>query len=362
MLPISNVVTVSVAISPTVPPKLGFGTAAIVTSEDDLLGAPQIERIKFYGSILEVADDWGPATETYLCAQAYFSQNPSPFTFATISQAALETEVEALTAAESESTAWYGILLLKGVRDSTVITDVAAWAEARVKLFSTCSNDPNSLVVGNTTCYAYLLNAANYQRTICTYSSTAAEYPDAAVFGKAFTTNFNASDSVITLKFKSLAGITTESITSTEKTGLDEKRCNAVIDVAGSSMYAEGYMSSDLFFDERHGIDWLTGEIESNIFAYLLSRTTKVPLTDRGASSIQQQVIRALDTALRNGMLGSGETSDGTFLGNGYSVTVQKVADMSIADKANRISPTISFVALLAGATHFVQITGTVER
>jgi len=361
-LPISNVVTVNISIAPTVPPKQGFGTAALVTSEDDLLAAPQVERIKFYSDIQEVAASWDPATETYKCAQSYFGQNPAPTTFATISQGVGETEVQALDAAEGASQDWYGILLLLGVRDTAVTTEVAAWAEARTKIFSACTNDPNSLVVGNTTCPAYLLFTANYTRTVVTYSSVSAEYPDAAVLGKAFTTDFSAPNSVITLKFKPLAGITTENITTTEKTGLDEKRANALINVAGASMYAESFMSSQLFFDERHSLDWLVGEMESNVFGYLLSRPTKVPLTDKGGAALQQQVIRSLDAAVRNGMIGAGTTSEGIFLGNGYSTEVQKVADMNVADKANRVAPTISFVALLAGAVHFVQINGTVER
>ena len=362
-LPISSIVTVSVAISPTVPPKQGFGTAAIVTDEDVIAGGIQSVRVAFYASISEVAVDWATSTETYKAAEAYFGQSPSPTKFATISQDSVggETEVDALTAAELFSSAWYGVLLLAATRDSQVQLDVAAWAEARTKIFSTATNNAATLLLGDQTNNAWELFNSNFQRTICTYSSTAADYPDAAILGKAFTTNFSAPDSVITLKFKPLAGVSTESINTSQKAGLDEKRCNILTDVAGASMYTEGYMSSQLFFDERHSVDWLVGEIESNVFAYLISRTTKVPLTDKGGAAIQQQVTRSLDAGVNNGMLAAGTTTNGDFLGTGYSIETQRVADMALADKTNRIAPTVSFVALLAGAIHFVQIEGTVE-
>ena len=363
-LPISSVVNVSVSISPTVPPKQGFGTAALVTDENTVLGAIQVQRVVFYGSITEVAVDWATSTDTYKSANAYFAQNPSPVQFATIKQDSLggESEVDALAAAELFSSGWYGILLLPSVRDTAEQINVGVWAEARTKIFSAATENPLTLTIGDVTSNAALAAAQGLTRTSMAYSGTSGEFIDAAVLGKAFTTNFSAPDSVITLKFKDLATITTEDINSNEKKGLDEKRCNALVSIAGASIFAEGYMSSQLFFDERHSVDWLVGEIESNVFGYLVSRTTKVPLTDRGGAAIEQQVTRALDAAVNNGMLAPGEDSNNVFLPNGYQVTVQRVADMNPTDIANRIGSTINFVALLAGAMHFIQITGTVER
>jgi len=273
-----------------------------------------------------------------------------------------ETVIDSLSAAEFASSDWYGVLIQSLHFDTQVQLDVAAWAEARVKLFSTTSHNPNSLVLNNIDNNIYKLSNSNYQRTTVIFSSVTEEYPDAAILGKAFTVNFDSPDSVITLKFKPLAGITTENLTTSQKSALDDKRGNALTSIAGTSMLAESFMSSQLFFDERHSIDWLAGEIESNVFGYLITRPTKIPLTDAGASSIEQQLIRALDAANSNGMIGTGTTSGGVFLGNGYITSVQKVADMNPVDKGNRIAPAIAFTALLAGAVHFIQIDGVVER
>lgn len=274
----------------------------------------------------------------------------------------VETVPESLSAAEFASSSWYGVLIQSIHFDTQIQLDVAAWTESRVKLFATTSHNLNSLALGNIDNNMYKLSNSNYQRTMVVFSSVTEEYPDSAVLGRAFTVNFDSPNSVITLKFKPLAGISTENLTTSQKNALDEKRGNALTSIAGTSMFAESFMSSQLFFDERHSIDWLVGEIESNVFGYLITRPTKIPLTDAGASSIEQQVIRALDAANSNGMIGTGTTSGGEFLGNGYSTTVQKVADMNPTDKGNRIAPAITFKALLAGAVHFIQIDGVVER
>jgi len=273
-----------------------------------------------------------------------------------------ETALDALISADQFDQNWYGILLLKTERDSQLIEDISAWAEANNKTFATVSHNPNSIVLNNEDNIIARLNGSGFTRTIANYSSKLDEYLDAAVLGKAFTVDFNAPESVITLKFKAFAGITAETLSSGQKSALDQKRGNAYITVGGADMYAEGYMSSQLFFDERHGVDWLVGELGYTAFVYLLTRTTKVPLTDAGSASTLQQIIRVLDSARRNGLIAAGNTSEGEFLANGYKVTVGSVADLSADDKQNRVAPPIIFVALLAGATHFIEIRGVLER
>lgn len=494
-LPISSVVDVSISITPNAPPKIGFGIAAIVSSEPTISGSP-VERVVYYNSLSELGDVYLLATEVYKAAQAYFGQSPSPRTFGVITQASAsggtavltgasgvssnvndwlavdggqfgldingtyhdvayigfggsttmdeiasdiessinaagfdnggedawtlatviwdsvnarfiitagvtnstitfttvglaidspsisrmmlteadqggfltqgvgvsESIVDALNAAEQFDQGWYGVLLVSGTRDTQDAEDVALWTEGRVKVLSLTTHNPNTLINGDVDNLAYRINAAGYTRTIVNYSSLATQYPDAAVLGKAFTVDFNTVNSVITLKFKPLATITAERFTSSQKLALDSKRANAFIVVGGADMYAEGYMAAQLFFDERHGVDWLTGELEFNVFSYLLSRATKVPQTDAGTTSLVQQVTRTLDLARRNGLIAPGSTADGEFLQNGYKITYGKVSDMPPSDKASRMSPTLFFTALLAGAVHFVQINGVLER
>ena len=212
-----------------------------------------------------------------------------------------------------------------------------------------------------TTDIASVLKTLGLRRTMTTYSANTDEYPSASILGRAFTVNFSQPNSTITLKFKQMPGLSVQSLTTNEKSVLDSKSANALILVGASDMFAESFMASGAFFDEVHGIDWLQNAIETNVFGYLLSRTTKVPYTDKGTAALEQQTISALEEARRNGLIAPGETIDGEFLANGYKTYTVPVADVNPSDKAARQYNGLSFVVIGAGAIHGVVINGTFE-
>jgi len=279
-----------------------------------------------------------------------------------------ESITASLDAIQEIDTDWYGLIFTKEVRDGFVVNTedaveaAADWCEARIKVFGNTSNDLDVLDSVTTNDIASVLAAKNLRRTITTFSSYPNQYPSASVLGRAFTVNFSLANSTLTLKFKQLPTITVEKLTQSQKAVLDNKFANALIEVGASDMYAESYMASGIFFDEVHGIDWLQNAVQTNVFGYLLTRTTKVPYTNKGVAAVEQQVIKALDEALRNGLIASGETIDGEFLANGYKTTVIPVEEMNQSDKEARHYPGLSFTVLGAGAIHSVQINGIFER
>lgn len=373
-IPASSIVDVSIAVSPQFPPRGNFSILNIITAETGVINA--VERIRFYNSIDEVADDWADTTEAYKAANTYFSQSPRPSQLAISfrDDAGGETITESLNAINDVNPSWYGFMFTNEVRDLVVINgaaspacvEAAAWAQARVKIFGNVTNSADALNPAVSTDIGSLLKAALYSRTFTDYSSSAAEYPIASGFGRAFTVDFGAANSTITLKFKQFPGITPENLRGSEKLALDGKRINAYFLVGNDAdavpLYGESFMAANFFFDEIHGIDWLANAIENQVFGYLFTRPTKVPLTNKGGAAIEQQVIRVLDEAVANGFVAPGTTSDGVFLPNGYITTVQSVADIPSADKAARVGPNIGFVAILSGAVHSIQINGLVER
>lgn len=279
-----------------------------------------------------------------------------------------ETISSSLTAIQNINTDWYGFMFTKEVRDLVEINGeasvdaAAAWANARVKVFLNTSNDLDVQDSVTSTDIGSVLSGKNFRRTITTFSSYPNEYPSASVAGRAFTVNFGQPNSTITLKFKQLPGITVEDPTVTQKNAMTAKNVNALISIGSSDMYSESTMASGVFFDEVHGIDWLQNAIQTNVFGYMLTRTTKVPYTNKGLASIQQQVISALDEAVSNGLIAPGETIDGEFLPKGYKVIVTPVELVNQSDKEARFYGGMSFVVLGAGAIHGVQINGTFER
>jgi len=268
---------------------------------------------------------------------------------------------DAIAPIVDKSNAWYG-LAVDNTLTPTQVQAVAADIEARVKVFCHSSQDVTILNAALTTDIASLLQASSYRRTFTFYHPDPTNYPHVSAFARAFTVDFSGTDTTITLKFKQLPGVSVTPLTTSQKVATEGKNCNVYTSIGDVSMLAEGVMSNGIFFDEVHGVDWMTNAIENNVFGYLYSRPTKVPLTDKGGASLEQQVIKALDEGVNNGLLAPGTTIDGVFLGNGYSTSVGKVADMPQADKDARQAPPITFIALLAGATHSVQINGTLER
>jgi hypothetical protein len=279
-----------------------------------------------------------------------------------------ETITASLNAIQEIDTDWYGLMFTKEVRDGIVVNTeeaveaAADWCEARIKVFANTTNDLDVLDSVTTNDIASVLSAKNLRRTITTFSSYPNQYPSASVLGRAFTVNFSQTNSTITLKFKQMPTITVEQLTQSQKAVLDSKFANALIKVGSSYMYAESWMASGVFFDEVHGIDWLQNAVETNVFGYLLTRTTKVPYTNKGVAAIEQQVISALDEAVNNGLIAPGETIEGEFLPNGYKTTVIPVENINQSDKEARHYPGLSFTVLGAGAIHSVQINGIFER
>jgi len=279
-----------------------------------------------------------------------------------------ETITASLDAIQEADDDWYGLMFTKEVRDLVSINTENAveaasdWCEARVKVFVNTSNDLDVLDSVTTTDIASVISAKGNRRTMTTFSSYPDQYPSASIVGRAFTVNFSQPNSTLTLKFKQMPTITVENLTSSQKSVLDSKKANALIEVGDSDMFAESFMGDGTFFDEVHGVDWLTDAVQNNVFGYLLSRTTKVPYTDKGVAALEQQVARALDEARTNGLIAPGETIDGEFLPSGYLITTIPVADVPQADKDARFYAGLSFICLGAGAIHRVQINGVFER
>jgi len=270
---------------------------------------------------------------------------------------------DALTRFE-EAGDFYFFGFTKETRDDTDTQNAAAWCEARTKEFFTTSNNEDSLNSAISTDVGSVLNALGYERTWVQYSSNPTQYPEFSAMARAAIVDFNSTDSTITLNLKQLPGISTESITSGQLATLKAKGVNVYVTIGSNSDAIQGgYMVAGVgvWQDRVHGVDWLTNAIETNVFGRLFSTVTKVPLTDKGGQILAQEVTKALDEGVRNGLIAPGTDSNGNFLATGYSIDVQKVADIPAALKSQRQGPTITFVAIGAGAIHGITINGVFE-
>lgn len=282
--------------------------------------------------------------------------------------AVAETIQGSLDKLQDLNQAWYGFTFTKELVDQD-IKDAAAWAEARVKIFGFTTKASNVLDGSITSDIGSFMKTNLYNRTFWIWDDND-DYMIVSAFARAFTVNFNEENSTLTLKFKQLPGTTPSVLTETQRLAIVGKNGNYYTTFGASIMMAEGWMASGQFFDERHGLDWLQNAIETNVFGYLYTRTTKVPQTDKGVAALVSQVESALREAVRNGLLAEGqwngsdlgEIKSGDYLPKGFYVYAQPVRDQNQSDREARKAPPIQAICKGAGAIHFADVTVTFER
>ena len=280
-------------------------------------------------------------------------------TAALVQGKAEESPTDALTQCEQFDNSFYGIALDSEYEDVTASLDAAVWTEARSKVFFNTTNDSDCLTPAAASTIAGQIKDASLKRTLSVYAPASGTYAGISVAGRAFTVNFEGTNTTITLMYKKLPTIPVAKISSSQKGHLDSINCNVFLDVGGTSFFAESKMADATFFDTVHGTDWLQNRIETDVFNLLYQSTTKVPYTDTGVSMIIQKVEQGLRQGVTNGLIAPGTTTDGTYLDLGYRIDYIPVSDVSTADKGNRIYRGITFIAVGAGAIHRVTITGS---
>ncbi|EEC0965199.1 DUF3383 domain-containing protein [Salmonella enterica subsp. enterica] len=377
-LPVSNVVNVDVIIGPRAATGRNFGSLLILGTSTVI---PVKERLRLYSSKEDIGSDFGVDSPEYEAATVYFSQSPRPKevyvgrwakTLATGEAGAAEKLMDAVNAVMGY-TSWYGL----GIADKEDIADgdwlkVAAAVEASgvSRILAITTSDPATVDATSTGDLAYKLKAAKYGRTFVQYSSSS-KYAALSAFGRAFTVNFNGSNTTITLKFKQEPGITYETLTTDQAAALDAKNCNVFVYYQNdTAILQQGVMSGGDFFDERHGLDWLQNYVQTNLYNLLYTSTTKVPQTDAGVTRLLSNVEQSMDQSVTNGLVAVGvwnggpigQLDSGDTLTKGYYVYAQPISEQAQADREARKAPVTQVACKLAGAVHFADVQINVVR
>lgn len=260
-----------------------------------------------------------------------------------------DTAVNDLNAISSQNNDWYA--LSETTRNSATVQSIAAWTEARTKIFGTTSDDPNIInqAVGtDTTSIAYLLNASGYVRSFVMYHEDAAnDFPECAWFGRVLPLIPGSE----TWKFKQLNSIAYSNLTTSQSLNARNKKANTYEFIGGVGITREGTMAQGEFIDIIRGVDWLTARIQEFVYGVLV-RSNKVPYTNAGITLIEAEVKRALQLGIDNSFISDDPAP---------IVTVPNAASVPANDKANRILRNVKFTATLAGAVHAVEINGVVS-
>lgn len=285
---------------------------------------------------------------------------------------AAETPVACATALANISAAWYGLTFAAATMptdDQTV--DVAAAIEVMSisRIFGVTATATNTLEAGTTTDIASRLKALLYKRSFCVYSQN--EFAVCSMFGRAFSVNFAANRSTLTLMYKTMPGVTAENLTETQAQTLAAKRCNVYVSYNNDTAIIQyGVMSGLAYFDEIHGLDWFQDALQNAEYNLLYQSATKIPQTEAGINQIVTVASGVCDEAVNNGLVaagtwnadGFGQLVRGNYLKSGYYIYVQPLALQSQADREARKSPPMQIALKLAGAIHTLDVVVNVNR
>ncbi|MCC3717976.1 DUF3383 domain-containing protein [Rouxiella badensis] len=377
-LPVSNVVSVDVIMSPTATTGRNFGALLILGTSTVI---PVSERIRLYSSAADIGTDFGVDSEEYKAAVVFFAQSPAPVqvyvgrwakTLGAAEAGSVETMLQAVNAALDYNN-WYGLALTDSdaLVDADVLTAASAIESAGVsRILAVTTAETGTLTTGDTASLAYQLKAGKYARTFVQYSSSS-KYAAISAFGRAFTVDFTGSNTTLTLKFKQEPAVTYETLTTSQAAAIDAKNCNVYAYYSNdTAILQQGVMSNGDFFDERHGLDWLQNYVQTNLYNLLYTGTTKIPQTDAGVTRLLTNVEASMDQSVTNGLVAPGvwngasigQLSTGDTLTKGYYAYAPAVADQSQADRQARKSPTIQVACKLAGAVHYADVQINVVR
>lgn len=323
-------------------------------------------RIQFYSTddLAAIAADLtgGVTDEEYLACVAIASQSPKPALVAIGREDVADSDdmTVTLNAILAESRNFFGLITAE--RDVDKQEDAATWAAVNKKVYATASATAD--IIGTTdgadsTTLPALFKAAANAYVSCFYHSLAAtQYLDAAYLGHILP----KIPGSYTGAFKTLVGITPDTLNPTESGNAHDKFCSTYEELGEVNVVLDGWVSSGEYTDITVFIEWVRNRMTENIWS-LKVNSDKIPYTDGGINTIDNGMKQILDIGQKNGGISPNTFDVATKARTGgYETFVPLAADVLSADKLNRELNDGTFLAYLAGAIHKTVINGVVTQ
>lgn len=290
-----------------------------VTVTDNLDGTLTVESLVGYS--LEVS--------------ANMSQANSP---------SVESWVTTINEITTVNNAWYA-LMIESHAEADVLA-VAGQIEGMKKVFATSSSSADIKTTVTTDTFSKL-ESLGYQRTFGIWSATAnTEFPECAWVGYQLQEQPGSN----TWAYKALSGVTVSVLSDTESTNIHNKSGSTYENVGGLNSTIGAKMFGGEWIDVMIFVDWLEQRMKERLWSRL-ANSKKIPYTSAGAAIIEAEIRAQLNDGIRVGGLAASPAP---------TVDVPDVLSVSVNARAQRIFEGITFEARLAGAIHFVKISGTV--
>lgn len=378
-LSIGDVINVVVNPPADVVSSANFGTLVLFSpAAVGVLSAP--EAYRQYSSLQAFQADFPEGTTPVSMtgtAEYFFDQPSRPqYLYVAPWDAENEDKPQTLAAAYAALSAswdgWYCAIPVGHVATPDELMAAAQWIQASGKIQGITSGAAVD-INPETSTLKPLIDAELY-RTLVLYLSGVADAGPSAVASLAAllcSINFDAENSMLTLKFKDLPGVPIDNtIDETAVAGLTQQGINYFTAFGTKRMVAEGYMlGGTMWADEVIGLDWLESELQTDVFNGLAERN-KVPLTDPGVAELLSIAEDVMEKAVKNGLVAPGvwdgnpvgAVKKGDYLEKGYYVYADSVSTLSADDRKARKCPPITILAHLGGAIHSANIIVNTNR
>lgn len=262
------------------------------------------------------------------------------------SAGSLSTEITNVVA---ENSNWYSLMV--DTPSAAAITAAATAIETTERLFVSDTHDTRVTDGGDAADIGSMLQASGFARTFLQYHPDHGAYSSGALMSSRLT----ASPGSDTWAHKTLRGVRAYNLRAAQETALTAKNVNFYTNIDGVGDTMWGKTPSGEYVDVVRGIDWLISFIRSEVFAALRSGD-RVEYTDAGIEKLRKVVERCLDTAADD------NRPYRLIVPGSYTVTAPKEADVSEADKQERLLPDIQFDGDIRGSVHGLAIRGTLRR
>jgi len=242
---------------------------------------------------------------------------------------------------------WYGLALDSQSQDE--IEAAAAWVESNRKLFLADSADGDIKGSGSTD-VASTIEAAAYARTHVDYHHEVGSWLAAGRLAGELPHDPGST----TLEFKTITGVAVtprSHLSDTHKTNLEAKQAGYYTAIAGVNVTRGSRAGSRTFLDLTRGSDWFVQRVKERIFG-LFTNNVKVPYTNTGIQTVLAEILALARIGKQRGVF------DPEFA---TVVIAPDVAEIPVADRANRHLPDIEVSERFAGALHSVDLQVTIS-
>jgi hypothetical protein len=341
---LSRIVNVQITKNTSASNRAEFGVPLFITST---VPVGFTERVRVYSAPSELLDDLFTSSDpAYLAVQAIYSQNPV-VTQVLVGRTDVgdSTYADTITAISEENDEWYAVTADTHVKAD--VLEIAATVEALNRMYFVSTQEVGSYAtIVAATDTAAALFSGEYERTVCFYFDTAdTTFPECSLVGHNLPYLAGAATwGNIQLGIGESKNASGFSLTETQVTNLQARKCNYAKTYAGITIVRNGVTSSGEWIDVVRGIDALEDDLQKTLFDLLINQQGgKIPYDDNGLNQVRGAITNVLRRFVNR-----------RFLQENFTINIPAAADIQIVDKTNRILSDVSFEAFLVGAIHTI--------